>query len=168
MMKKTLFIASFLISSTTFAGGYVGISAGMSDIDEGYLDNGTSFSFTGGYELNDNFALEASYIDLGDMDDNIGAGLTLSVDGYVVSAVGKVPLSNAIDLFGKVGMFVWGATADRDGYGAVFNDDGVDATFGLGASIDITSNFGLYAQFQQFDINDSEVQNYALGAQLMF
>lgn len=167
-MKKILLVASVLISSTAFAGGYVGLSAGMSDANQGYLDNGTSFSVTGGYALNENFALEASYIDLGDMDDNLGAGLTLSIDGFVVSAVGKVPLSNNINVFGKVGMFVWDATADQDGLGAVLNDDGVDATFGLGVSVDFTPNFGLYAQFQQFDIDDGDVKNYSLGAQFMF
>lgn len=167
-MKISLFAASILMSSTAFAGGYAAVSTGMSDADQGYLDNGTSFSVTGGYELNDNFALEATYIDLGDMDDNLGAGTTLSIDGYVISTVGKVPLSQSINLFGKVGMFVWDATTDRDGFGAVLNDDGVDATFAFGASVDFTPNFGLYAQFQQFDIDDGDVKNYSLGAQYMF
>lgn len=167
-MKKTLIAVSVLMSSAAFAGGYVGGSVGTSDSDQSYLDNGTSFSVTAGYELNENFALEATYIDLGDMDDNMSMGLTRRVDGFIISTVGKVPIAGAIDLFGKVGLFVWDATADQDGFGAVFNDDGADASFTFGAALKVTPSFNLLAQFEQFDIDDEEIQNYSVGAQYMF
>lgn len=167
-MKKTLLATSILMSSASFAGMYLGASAGVADADQSFLDNSHSFSVTAGYELHDNFALELAYVDLGDMDDNIGAGLSVNIDGLVFSAVGKVPVTESIDLFAKVGLFAWDARADRDAFGTVLKDDGADAAFGVGASLDVTDNLGLYAQFQQFDIDDDEVQNYSLGAQYMF
>ncbi|EMD77074.1 OmpA-like transmembrane region [Vibrio diabolicus E0666] len=166
-MKKFLLATSVLFSASTIAGGYVGGSVGMSDGSDGY-DSDTSFAFTAGYEINQNFAVEASYVDLGEMSDDIAPVWTIGADGFNFSAVGKVPVSQSVELFGKAGLFVWDATLEEEGYGELASESGTDFSFGFGVSAEVMQNLNLVAEFQQFKIDDGDVNNYSIGAQYKF
>ena len=170
MLRKALIASSLLVLSTSVVaeGGYIGLSAGQTDIDEDGFDKGTSVAITGGYKFNENFAIEGSYIDLGDSEDNDAPVWTIEADGFNFSAVGIIPVSETIDIFGKVGIFMWDVTAYEDGYGEIGSADGTDLSFGFGAAANFTDQFSLEFEYQKFDLDDDDASNISLGARFSF
>lgn len=170
MLKKLLLASSLAVISTTAsaAGGYIGFSVGQTDPDQEGFDDATSMAFTGGLKVNDNFALELSYIDLGESDDDIDPVWTLEADGINFSAVGIIPINESIDLFAKAGMFMWDVTVDEEGYGEIYSDDGTDISLGFGAAANLAENFGLVFEYQMFELDDEDASNISLGARFIF
>jgi opacity protein-like surface antigen len=164
-MTTTYLAIPFFAITTSLANasGYIGASDGQADIDESGFDNSTSFSLTGGYKFTDNFAIEVSYIDLGDSDDDIAPVWTVEADGFDFSVVGILPVSEKVDLFAKVGAFMWDATIDEEGFGEIASDDGTDLSYGLGAAFKLNENFNVSLQYQMFDLDDTDVSNISLG-----
>lgn len=166
-MKKLLLATSVLFSASTFAGVYIGGSVGISDGADGF-DSDTAFAFTAGYDINSNFAIEASYVDLGEMSDDTTPVWTISADGFNFAAVGKLPLTESVEVFGKAGLFVWDATIEEEGYGQLADESGTDFSFGFGISAEVMQNLNLVAEFQQFKIEDGDLNTYTIGAQYKF
>jgi OOP family OmpA-OmpF porin len=166
------------------AGPYIGASFGQTkaDIDEGALDrdlrsagfttNGvrsdetdTGFKAFGGYRFNRNFALEASYLKLGEISANTtitnvappaNVKATFSWEyGFAVEAVGILPVGNQLDLFGKLGgyMVKTKLKVDVQGAGSASlsdTDTNTGLTYGIGAQYNFTPNFAVRTEWQQF------------------
>ena len=78
------------------------------------------------------FALEGGYMDLGTIDDQaLGAKFELDVHGFDLCAVGYLPVTRRLDLFGKAGVFLWDAKVKADG-ATVDDDDSTDLAVGVG------------------------------------
>ena len=77
-----------------YAGGDIG------NTDFRYGGEETSYGAFGGYQINQNFALEASYHRLAS---NSDFGYDNKFDQIAVSAVATVPLSNGFNVFGRLG-----------------------------------------------------------------
>ncbi len=170
MLKKLLLVSSLVVISTaaSAAGGYVGLSVGQTDPDRDGFDDGTSVAITGGFKVNDNFAVEASYIDLGDSSDDIDPIWTIEADGINFSAVGIIPINESVDLFAKAGLFMWDATIEEAGYGEFATDDGTDISLGFGAAANLAKNFGLVFEYQMFELDEDDASNISLGARFIF
>lgn len=171
MNRNLKYIAAFALSSfasLSVAGGYVGASVGQTDVKMSGFDNGTSIALSGGYKFHENFAVEASYINLGDTDDNIAPTWTLEADGFNFSAVGILPVVENVDAFAKVGAFMWDVALDESGYGQRDKDSGTDLSYGLGASITITEQFSAVIEYQGFNVYDENFSNISLGARFNF
>lgn len=100
MFKKIAIAASLAILSSAamaadqpyfYAGGDVG-STKFSGIDRE-----TSYGGFGGYQFNQNIAVEAGYRRLAKLDGD-------TADQFHVSAVGTLPLSNGFNVFGRLGV----------------------------------------------------------------
>lgn len=154
--------------SISHAGGYVGASLGKTDVDIPGFDDANSIAFTGGYKVNRNFAIEASYLDLGESEDDITPVWTIEVDGINLSAVGIMPVNEQIDIFAKVGMYMWNISVSEAGFGEFYSEDGTDLSFGFGASVNVTPQFGLVFEYQKFEVDDEDISNISLGARLNF
>lgn len=171
MNSQLKYLAAFALSSfatLSAAGGYVGASVGQTDVKMSGFDNGTSLSVSGGYKFHPNFALEASYINFGDTEDNIAPIWTLEADGFNVSAVGILPAVENVDLFAKVGAFMWDAELDESGFGKRDKDSGTDLSYGVGASVNLTDQFSVLVEYQGFGIYDENFSNISLGARFNF
>lgn len=179
--------AGGLLSAQVFAQPYLGFSAGQADVDPsiaipGLLDPGGrvdgkdgAFKLFGGYQFNRNFALEAAFVDLGDVSysgsftDNMGTvpvtGGRIQNSGLNLSAVGVVPLGERFVLFGKVGMFLWYSEATDVTGGTAFysEEDGSDLSLGLGASMALGPRVSLRAEWERFDISNVDVDLVTLG-----
>jgi len=76
-------------------------------------DNPGAFGLGLGYHFNPNFALEANYLDLGDATAHVHVFSPnefdlrehLDASGLEVAAIGLIPLSERVSLFGKLGVF---------------------------------------------------------------
>lgn len=174
MLKKSLVSASVLAASlvgasSAFAGGYVGGSVGYSDFPDDF-DSSISFQATGGYRVNDNFAIEASYVYLGEAEDEMPPIWTAEVTGLNFSAVGLLPVSSQVDLFAKIGMFKWELDIAEEGYGKVGTDDGTDLSLGLGAAYQVSRDFSVVGEIQRFQVDGSEgkLNNFSVGFRVNF
>ena len=102
-----------------------------------------SYKVFGGYQLNDNFALEAGYTNLGNF--NYGSGPELDLSVAYLAAKGSIPLGESFSVYGKLGVARHGQKVS--GIGAV---DGsyhkVKAMFGVGTAYKLTENVSLTAE----------------------
>ena len=176
-MNKTKLIGAILltlgITGTALAqnGFYAGASIGQATIDacDGVRncdDEDTSWKVFGGWELNQNIAFEAAYVDFGEVSGSIdGSSVSAEVDGWSLAAKGMLPLNEQFGVFGKVGMIMW----DVEGGGAAsgFDDDGTDLMFGIGAQYMFTDQFGIVGEWEWYDMDD-DVDLFSIGALIKF
>lgn len=109
-----------------------------------------------GYQLNQNFGVEASYINLSDLAASgtyLGAAFTQKVSGdaFQFAVIGTAPINESFSVFGKVG--VARASLDNDanviGVGAGKESaNSTKATFGVGASYNINKQMAIRAQYE--------------------
>lgn len=171
MRKLPLIIAACAMAASPFAchaSGYIGASIGQTNIDIPGFDDGDSIAISGGYKFSDNFAIEASYVELGDSKDNEAPVWTLKADGINLAAIGIIPATDKIDVFGKLGMYMWDFSVNEAGFGEIYSKDGTDLSLGFGASMLVTERFGLVVEYQEFEVDDEDLSNISLGARFRF
>lgn len=184
-MKKPFFFGIIAVLTPAIAsagGGYLGTSygqveynlssteiAGLNAIGRSVLDDSDQgFKVFGGYRYNKNIAVEVSYANLCDLevsDISLG-GVRSETSGYSLSAVGLLPVTEQIDLFAKVGAFIWSV----DGYSnaaRMRGNDGSDMTYGIGTAY----TFGLVtlrAEVERFEIGSNNIDMVSAGLSLNF
>lgn len=142
-------------------------------------DNPAAFSLGLGYHFNDNFALEVSYLDLGDATAHVHVfspgnfGLTehLDASGATVDAIGLIPVSERVSLFGKLGMFNYSLNDRIDSDQAIGpqppDASGTTWDWGLGVQIKISRMVGIRAGYSNYhgvgDANTTGKQNIGLA-----
>lgn len=128
-----------------------------------------SFKLLIGHDLTENFAIEGGYIDLGKHEyrnvysyriwplppkEAAPSVRELRIHGWNVAALGRLPLSNAFSVFGKLGVLrTTVSTQDSgDAFGSRVNisENTWAANYGLGAALQITDSLGLRAEFERF------------------
>lgn len=146
-------------------------SAGLdvTDVTTTIDDSDTGFGAGGGYQFNDNFALEFAYVDLGSTayrfsatvsngTDEADADVELasSADGPVLSALAILPIGERFSVFGRVGFSLMNATGTAhitvDGA-----DDRVsqssqksDPMFGVGAEYSFGKHFAVRLSWDRY------------------
>jgi OOP family OmpA-OmpF porin len=162
------------VSQASAQGFYVGGSFGSSDADNGNAipdlitagsvdgkDSGNKFY--GGYQFSRNLGLELAFVDLGKagysgtFSGSPVTGGTVKTSGLNFSAVGTWPIGANVDFFGKIGFFAWESKASDVTGGIPFSGkaDGTDLSFGVGGAYNITKNFSIRAEWEQFKAVDN-------------
>ncbi|SHH39070.1 porin family protein [Massilia sp. CF038] len=103
MFNKLIIAASLaLLSSAAMAADQPYFYAGgdIGNTDFRYGDKETSYGAFGGYQINQNFALEGAYHRLASDSE---FGYDIKLDQIAVSAVATIPLSNGFNVFGRLG-----------------------------------------------------------------
>ena len=146
-------------SSSWYAPGsaYIGFNAGQSSYRQGCGtgafncgDKDDAYSIYGGSMFSNNFGLELGYIDMGDIP---RGGGTTKAQGVNLSLVGKLPLSQAFGLFGKVGT-TYGRTSvsSLPGSGvAAGSENGFGLSVGAGMSYDFSERWSAVLQWDRHD-----------------
>ncbi|PIE01141.1 MAG: hypothetical protein CSA79_01085 [Thiothrix nivea] len=184
-------LASF--SSSALAGGpapfYIGASIGQAhidndsaDFDNGHIctdagkeneecrigDGGSAGHIYGGFQFNDNFAVEIGYADLGDTasyEYSDPASVTQETKGVTLAAVGRYRLgkSSRMLAYGKAGVFAWNSEVhsnsnnSRIPHGTV-DDSGVDPMIGAGLEYELNHNISLRAGWDRyFNVGNNDV-----------
>lgn len=199
-MKKTYIttaIASLLAltSSMAIADGsnlYVSVTGGESEFDSG-LNSGpgysvdetdTTWSINLGYNMNEYFAVEVGYRDLGEasitatnnltttvlgsnVTINAGSAIKAEADGFTLGLLGKLPINESFDITAKVGTFIWDADVSATGSGTIdgtayagsysVSDDDLDVYGAIGAQYNFNNNFALGAQWIIFEVLDEDI-----------
>lgn len=143
----------------------------------------TTFSLGAGYNLNQFFAVEVAYRDLGqikdsgndvdDFGDSYIYSEKLSATALQASVVGKLPISEDFNLFGRVGL----ASIDADYKITASYPDGNNpapvkdsesktrALIGVGASYALTPQLALRAEYNQYaKWDDTKLSALTVGA----
>jgi OmpA-OmpF porin, OOP family len=194
-MKKQFLLACVLgafalpvMADNFYVFGDVG--QGKMEVDDGndstISKTSTSYSIGAGYDVNKFLAVEVAYRDLGDVKDR-GIGFD-GVDEYdyvdkyqttmlQASVVGKLPISEVFNVYGRVGL----ASIDTDDESRRYYEDGNNpkpvtgsasktrALFGVGASFDVTSQFAVRAEYNQYaKWDDLKLSALTVGAVYKF
>jgi hypothetical protein len=134
MFKKIAIAATLaILSSAAMAADqpyfYAGGDVGSTKIDG--FDRETSFGGFGGYQINENFGVEAGIRRLADTD---YAGVDVKVDQIAISAIGTIPLSNGFNVYGRLGYNRLSAKASGVGGSATEHENKALYGVGLGYS----------------------------------
>jgi OOP family OmpA-OmpF porin len=177
-MKKTVLsllvvlVAATIPASASDTGFYLGAGLGRSTIDiiEFYPTLGDSLETTnsaykayGGYRILKFLALEAGYANLGSpqgLEKNVPEHperAEVSVKGLDAFVVGILPVSNVVDIFGKLGLMSWDTDVTSVQDGEVIYDEsysGTDTAYGIGIGFWVGKNVTLRAEGEWFKIGD--------------
>lgn len=202
-MQKTLLsvvmMGALLGQGVAQAEPYMGLGLGQSMIDfEGSdvdalaaadglttstsVDDGDlAWKLFGGYKLNDNFAVEAAYVDYGTITSDstvvapVAGNINIDLDttAWVFDAVGILPIVDGFDVFGKVGVAAWeydssvSAVAGGTAFTGSAEDDGSDFHYGVGAYLMAVDNIGMRLEWERVSADDN-LDVWSLGVQYNF
>jgi OOP family OmpA-OmpF porin len=203
-----LLVAAVLLAGTANADEnpwYAGAGVGLADIDvddddydrdlaqRGYTtsssldDTATGWKLFGGYRFTRNWAVEAAYVDLGDVtsettvkdgppgftaQDFVDTAVKVhpySVDGFTLSGVGTWPVNKKFSLFAKLGIFKWDADIKVECVGCGFpvkapdDESGTDWTAGAGAGYDFNDEFGMRLEFERYATDRDDVNFFSVS-----
>ena len=165
----------------------VGFDLQSSSLD----DSDTGFGATLGYQVNENFAAELSYVDLGDVSyqasneqanpANESVTLDTSAAGPVFSLLGILPVGERWDLYGRAGLALMDSEGEASATAGDVTDRISDSTnrsnmvLGAGVQYDVSDRFGIQLEWDRyFDVGseeivgESDIDLFALGLRYNF
>ena len=135
----------FLAASAAYAddpplGFYLGASIGSASLEledsntsADFKGDDTGFKLAAGYRFLKWVAVEASYQDYGQPEDDVlGVRLRGDFSSFSVSALGLLPLGD-FDLYARGGIARWDGSLEAVNFGIDVSEDNTDPLFGLGA-----------------------------------
>lgn len=147
-------------------------------------DRDNSFGFLMGYQFNQYFALETGYRDLGDywvnltgVTTDIGRSFRLANHIYPESGQGmsagmvlSYPITDALKVAGKLGMWAWNGDVKfrTDSLVRKKSIDDVSPYYGLEASYQINPNWQTYVSATQYELIRDTSTNFSLGVRYFF
>lgn len=194
-ISASIFAISSLVLSQAQADDsafYVGLSYGKSTIETGVSnltgtatldeeDNGSKIFV--GYDLNDMVSIEGHYANLGEavLTGNNGDQFTVAGTVYAftannvaistegksigISSVLKLPLSDTVEPFLKLGVHNWDVSASvtSSAGNASLSDDGTDIFYGIGIGISLTDSLSIRGEFERYDFDGDDADYLSLG-----
>ncbi|MGB5599755.1 MAG: outer membrane beta-barrel protein [Thiothrix litoralis] len=151
-------------SQTAKAPNYLGASIGKTTTD-GFCQDLTACASTdkswkafAGVRMNDNIVLESSYVNFGKQSGMDTSGtVSHKPSAYTAAAVAGIPVSDAIEAFGKAGMAHW--TVEHTNSSTVVENTGNNIMVGLGANYDLGDNMGIRAEWERYkDVGTTTTQ----------
>jgi hypothetical protein len=95
-------------------------------------------------------------------DDVSGFPLEADGDGISAFAVGFLAVG-PVDLFAKAGLIAWDSKIE----GGVFDDDGSDLAYGVGAQFRVLG-LSIRAEYEKFEITDVDLDMISIGLTYTF
>lgn len=148
-----------------------GINATVTAVDE----ERATFEIAAGYAVSKRWAVEAGYLDLGEVKVSFDApqlaeGLAYvhpsSGDGYVVSGLYRQPLLERVELLARVGVFDWEAAYATENEETRIDRariDGRDWLLGLGAEYSFAPTWALIGEVRQYHLPRKPTREMTLG-----
>jgi OOP family OmpA-OmpF porin len=152
-------------------------------------DSGKGLKLFAGYRLNQNWAVEGGYADLGEATWNSivtapssgTVSISWKAEAWSLAAIGILPVSDQFEIFGKVGGFFYNADASATATGGGVaaagseDDDGAGWLVGVGASYSLTKNIAVRAEWEGYqNVGDenttgkSDINMLSVGIQYKF
>lgn len=155
--------------------------AGLATSSISHDDSDTAYKLFGGYQFNDNFAVEGGYFDLGKLGytaNTVPAGTlkgNIKLNGLNIDAVGMLPITEKVSAFGRVGLNYAQAKDQFASTGAVPasinpspSTTAANYKLGVGVQYDFNESLGLRLEAERYRIDDAvgnkgDVDMYSLG-----
>ncbi len=164
---------TLLAAPAAFADFYVGGAIGQTRVSESIdglriEDNSTNWRIYAGYEFNEYIGIEGSYLDLGEISDNVlGVPVKADADGWSLAAVGKIPLSEKWAVQAKAGLYFWDGQSSVAG--VTENDPGDQNPFvGLGVAYKFNEKTQLDVGVDYYDMDDVQPLVASIGLSFRF
>lgn len=169
---RVLGVAALVAATPAIASeGFVGASLGVMDVEEdagglSFSDTPAAYKVFGGFNFNDNFGLELSYVStLEDAEDTVaGIPVEVSLDAFVLRGVGAIQTSDKFSILGSVGYWDGDFEASGAGVAGSGSDDGI--TLGLGGKYRFDT-VSIRGEIEWFD-SDISIWTVLLGIQVNF
>ena len=133
----------------------------------------TAWKLLGGYRFNRHAAVEASYIDWGEVTANVNIGAPPALEvaasqySYGLAAVGTLPVGARVELFGKVGfLFNEQETRRISPSPSTVNRDETGFHYGVGAKYAFTKNWAMRGEWETTD--KLKVELLSIGVEYRF
>ncbi|HXV75858.1 MAG TPA: porin family protein [Candidatus Polarisedimenticolaceae bacterium] len=158
------------------AGGYLGgswlsTSAEFDTAVENFDTDESGWKVFAGFDAERFFGVEVSYRDMGDFSEVHGLdSLDADIDAWEASLRGLLPLGRVLQLFAKFGyanVSFDGDVATGSIVSADVDADGWDLIYGVGIDLNLGERFGLRAEWEEFDVEDS-LNSFSAGAFFRF
>jgi OOP family OmpA-OmpF porin len=180
IVQSLVCLAASAFSAAALAQTYIGGALGSSDAKEFCKDRGSSCDKTGSAwrifgtsYLTRNFGLEAGYVDLGKITDNV-AGADVKVEPKAGELLALIAFrSGQASIFAKVGGYYAGTkmTVSTGGSASSTTESNGGLVYGLGAQIDVSSRFGIRGDWHRYAKvggpstgGDTDIDAFMLGA----
>ena len=164
--RSCIFLMGLALSVPALGNGiYGGVSAGITDYNEETFGDGNGMGIRGGYQINDNVAVEVSYFDGGKADDNDGND-SWYIDGEAFQAAVKLSTdiggrsSRSLPVHGylKLGVSSWDYTLDARNTGnGTESVDGTDIFYGVGVGWDFSRTARAFLEYQSIKVDSDDV-----------
>lgn len=161
-----------------FGANLVNTTYEFNSINGSFSSSDSGFRLYAGLPMNESISVEAAWIDQGDASSDYtdwGGGVeSISSDGIQLSALGRLPLQTGVNLFGRIGFYMWNIdyTDVWTGGGQTFNvsDDGMDLFYGFGVDFMASNNLSIRAEYNivSLDVSGESVDanNFSVGVSL--
>ncbi len=146
--------------------------------------NRTAWELVGGYQFSDYFALEAGYVDLGevrtrlsgspvDIQDYLNSANLVhprSADGYELAVLGRYPFDEKNSVYVRGGLLFAGSRyqADAQTDFAKRSASGNDGFIGIGYEYEINDRWDLQVNAQNYHIEDENIKLIGIGFHYKF
>lgn len=165
-----LFVLTMSFGATLAGSFYAGASVGDTSIkvddSAGNFDaSATSFKAFAGFDFKRFLGVEGGYVDFGSPDDSVGGtDVSISATAWDAFIVGKLPIGDHFDIFGKLGLVFWDSDVKIQGSGSD-SDSGNDTVWGFGLDFIFGKHFGVRGEYEVFNIEDTDdVAMLSVGA----
>ena len=88
--------------------------------------------------------------------------MTVEQDTLGASLIGILPVTDSLELFGKVGFHAWDSTVNLDSNVSIEGADGTDPMFGAGIAYKFSS-VSIQAEFERYQLDDTDVDLMSIG-----
>ena len=151
-----------------FGGGLGGYTLDIDDTD--FDEDATVVRGFVGYQLGDNLAIEADYQRFNDIEDDIlGVESELNGDAWGLSLRPMLPITDMIDLYGKVGYTWYEVDARTEVLGVPLTASESDRAFTYGGGVDVNfGNVSLRGEVSRINVDDADLNLISAGVLVRF
>ena len=136
--------------------GNLYITGGVALTSYTVAGSATGFTVGGGYEINEMFSVEGAWLSQGNANYDVfgfGTNLTYSASGIQVSALARYPISDAVNVYGRLGLYRVTWNADIFGTPAKFSAN--DFFYGIGGSYGLNDKIEVIAEYNLLDLGNA-------------
>ncbi|SCY30009.1 outer membrane beta-barrel protein [Thiohalorhabdus denitrificans] len=135
----------------------------VQDVQYSFDESDTAYKLFAGYRFLPFLGVELAYADLGEPgggidEDVLGDRLDADADAWFGYVTGYLPVADAFDFFGKVGVAAWEVDTDLDtGPNQAdlgVSHDGTDFAWGLGAQVNLPANVSIRGEYERIELGD--------------
>jgi hypothetical protein len=162
MKNKPLLFGLMLLGGASLVqaqdGPYVGLQiSNLKWADSNFKDSNT-YGINMGMKVIDNFAVELSYLDFGDTEDDILPIWTISGETFGLGMKMFIPISEQVALTGRLGVHRWDIEISTEQFGTFFSKHAYDPYCSLGFDVDLDENLYMGVEYTVYDINDDNIE----------